>query len=196
MIFLTGLLTGLAVGLISGGVVAGALRRRNQKAAPSSPFEKRLAHLHSVLSRDKDPRDEELLSDLRTLLDLTTQGEAWPSRIPQASAADIHADVARLFDASVALLEQQHKVLKEANSITSQTSRTTLLQRRERLLAEVRVNVDYLARVAGWLDRFTREEGGHVKQMRLDLDRNLEIASRVQTRMREIEVALDTSLDS
>ncbi|MEO1482468.1 MAG: hypothetical protein AAFU77_10215 [Myxococcota bacterium] len=37
---------------------------------------------------------------------------------------------------------------------------------------------------------FSREEGGHMRQIRSDLDRNLQIADRVENRMRELESAL------
>lgn len=139
------------------------------------------------LAEDDDPRDEQLLSDLRRLSREFHRVDFWPEALTSTSTFDLMTGIETLFDGCVVSLERQVRLVDIANKMTTQEARGPLEAERERILNEVKACISQLGSIYASVQQLGRVESrpADLAQVRGELDRSLQVAARVQDRMRQ-----------
>lgn len=148
--------------------------------------ERELDRLSRRLSSDRDPRDERLLTDLRHLAKEFKNRDFWPADLSSASTFDLMHGVETLFAGCVDSLERQVRLVEIAGNMSTAEARTPLLDERERILDEVAECITQLGKMYSSIQglRGHGKENAELARVRAELDRSLEVAARVQERMR------------
>ena len=149
-----------------------------------------LRKLQRKLRRDKDPLTGKLLRQLReTHKRMDQMGILTGFRAPQWKA-DIKTKVLDLYESSVKSLENTFDVWNKAQQVSSEESKTTLLENRAKILSEVESSTTHLGKTLDQLqvsDVKTEEPENALAELRLELDRGLEVAKRVEERISELD---------
>lgn len=190
---------GLATALVAAGVFATKVLMGDESRARDALDEleaevererqEDLDELAVQLSRDSDSRDENLLRDLRRLADEFRRDDFWPSSLNSASTFDLMSGVETLFRGCVDSLERQLRLVDIARTMSTEDARRPLLDERERILAEVGQCISQLGHMYSSIQGLRGEgrESAELVKVRGELERSLEIANRVQERMRSWE---------
>jgi hypothetical protein len=187
---LVGVLAGVGTLLSSaftGGGKTAARVVEEMRQEGEAARERALDDLEQRLTADGDPRTERALRDLRQLARRLEGGDSWLADLNARSGFDILSDVNRLFQTSVGYLEKTLEIWRAAQEIGQPAARQPLLEQREHLVREIEGGVEHLAKVLTQLQALEAGAGSTsaLRQLRADLDQNLEIARRVDERMAE-----------
>ncbi|MEM6733625.1 MAG: HU family DNA-binding protein [Myxococcota bacterium] len=138
------------------------------------------------LARDSDPRDERLLQDLRKLAEEFKRDDFWPDDLSSASTFDLMSGVETLFAGCVDSLERQVRLVEIAGNMSTQEARAPLVAERERILDDVGQCITQLGKMYSSIQglRGRGRENAELARVRGELDLSLEVAARVQERMR------------
>jgi len=152
--------------------------------------------LDAELSADDDPRDEELLRDLRRLLVAIQEQGQWREHVNRAAAEDLQLGLNKLFEGSVAALRRSAELARMSREVRSDKARESLAAEREVLLADVRASVEHVARLVGELEILaTRSDdtGPDLSRIRTEIAASLEAA---HVAVAQVESFGDTTSDA
>lgn len=157
-------------------------------------WEEDLDDLDRRLRGDFDPRTEALLRKLRTIAG-EIRKDGISERIDPRTRVEISLHVDELFDGCINALEKSLVLWRKSNNVGLTHGKADLLEKREQEIDEVFQCVETLERIyAHGLDPSSEEEGqpGETEESRLarlrgELDRSLEVARRVEARMKSLE---------
>lgn len=163
--------------------------------------QRKLDDLESRLAADHDPLDEALLRDLRMiydrfrtdLADLTRPGG---DAVWRQQTIEVAGKCERLFNSCVTSLERSLELAAAAQRMNTREMQKQMLTARSRLLGEVQESVRQLAKIIDGVHALglVRDDEREMARLRQDLNQSLEVARRVEERMRNIDT--DLSNDS
>ncbi len=139
-----------------------------------------LQQLESRLKKDRDPRTERLLSQLRTLYeDLKADIEKGKITI---AAHEVLDGVNNMFHVSVKHLDRSFQLWQTASKMKG-TSRERIMQQREELIEEVATSCEYLEQTIDQLNAVaTKRNRSDLSRMRSELDETIRVARRAEER--------------
>ena len=148
--------------------------------------------LHNRLRKDKDPRDEDSLRQLRTLYRSFKQDTDWTGRLGQQSAVEITSMVEKLYKGCIMSLERSADLVEAARKLNRSKAKDGVLQAREKLLEEVFESVDQIGKTIEHVKTLRINNGGttDLARIRKELDESLDVARRVEERMQSMEQEL------
>ena len=153
--------------------------------------EGQLDALHKQLEADGDARTERMLADLRTLhqsFRAEVNDNTWSSSVPANVAFELAYKVEALFHESINCLRNTLTLGEKARNAATQTVRESLLEHRERVIADVQKTIAQLSRIYGEvLTLGTHSDETELSRLRNELDENIEFAKKVDQAMREFE---------
>ena len=137
---------------------------------------------------DDDPRPEEALRDLRSLVKAFDEAESTAGKMHLPTLVEIRAGVNELFDHCVKSLEQTDRLWEMAKQLRTPDARKALLDRRESILEDVNTTIRQLSRTLVGVQNLGAHEGSprELERLRGELDRSLEIAKTVEERVRSL----------
>ncbi|MFN0058182.1 MAG: hypothetical protein ACKVX7_06965 [Planctomycetota bacterium] len=196
----TWLLAGGVAGVLAsvGAFVTSALlrtetfARRVYEEMQSADFAAREAALNALdarLAKDRDPRDEQSLRTLRTLFAEFQKDAQLDKRVGANVAAEISGNVDRLYRESLSSLERCLELADAAGTVRAAETRRTLLEAREQVLGEIEANVAQLANTLDGLRtlKLRRHDDEDLARVRAELAESLNVATRVEDRIHELE---------
>jgi len=149
--------------------------------------EAELDSLDRRLTRDSDQRPEKFLRDLRALRGRLVRQDFFGGK--QVSP-DMLSQVHELFGMSVNAIRRTADLYETSQSLATREARDQMMLRRETILAEVGRGVQQLAATLDRLQQIAFEDDGDemhlLTRARTELDHSLEVARRVEERMREM----------
>lgn len=150
--------------------------------------ERRLDELAAGLAADDDPRDDHAFHDLRKLAAAIAEAGTSLDGGPEAAvASDIMVKVGELFDGSVRALERNLELARRARGLKSAAARKPLSAERERILAEVGATVESLSGLLAKMSVARTAGGSTLAEVRGELESTLEVARRVEERMKAFD---------
>lgn len=148
--------------------------------------ERQLDDLRERLVADRDPRDNELLDELREIVRVFRTDTGWSKRVNSIAAAEIASSVDELFAVCVRKLEASYDHLQTTKNLRAQKAKKALLDQRERLLTEVVASVHELSELLAGVYQLGisgSEEEEQATAVRSRLQQSLELARRVDAVM-------------
>lgn len=158
--------------------------------------ERRLSRLYRRLRIDGDSRSQRSLRRLRELYESFHDNAHWAAAVDRYTAVDIANSIENLFSACVDALERSLELWDTAQRIYSPAARSEVLAQREQLLTEVEQSIDQFAETVDEVHSLSSKSASaeNVSQFRQELQRNLDVARRVEERMRDLETELQEPL--
>ena len=148
-------------------------QRQEQEAA--------LDALDKKLRRDKDPRTQDLLRQLRHLY-ASFQSDAQQGKIT-GTTHPILSNVDRLFRAAVSHLERSYELWRTIKRMKGD-ARESLRQERDDIIQEVADTVEHLGRTIRQFHTFKSKEGeSELVKLRQELDETMRVARRAEERV-------------
>ena len=143
----------------------------------------RLDSLDRRLVKDRDPRDQTALRDMRVMYD-EFQKDIEGGRISRSVTAEMLAQVDEIFDACVHQLEQAFNIWRTMNNPISDKLRQQLSEQREEIISAVQESVANMALVINEI-RLVRHQSdaNELKALGRKLASHLETAKRVEERV-------------
>lgn len=173
--------------LLRGKIARAPLSTQRDGASKDLPG---VEDLMRALEADADERDEQLLKDLRVLAAEMERPGFWPASLASESRSWFGERARELFEQTVSLLEHQLEVGRLAAKLTDPEIRGMLEQERERILEQARTclrSTGHLYSTMMRLQNDAKIDPAGLEDLRTELSKNLEIASRVEKRMSEWE---------
>ncbi len=130
---------------------------------------------------------------LRALYETFKHNPQWADTVDQRSAVDIAGKVEHLFDACTRSLDRSLELWDAAQRMSTRDGRTRMLEKREKLLQEVAASVEQFATTIDSVQALTLEQQSSAAELvglREELDQSLNVARRVEERMRNLESEL------
>ena len=147
---------------------------------------KEISALRKKLIRDDDLRTQELLDALVKLTDLIKEQHASnDSNI--TDNLNILSEIDDLYSSCVSYLEQTYILFIQSGEIKIASVKESILERREKLITEVKKSVDALGQILASFNELGRSSGREGQQKRNDLIEQLEIAKRVDAEINSWE---------
>lgn len=160
--------------------------------------ETRLRTLRSQLAADRDERDEEALDDLIALVEAFKDERSIVRELDTVTATDILSGVDRLFQQCVSALEGSVRNRELIVKLSREASEPLRAQREE-VITQVQAGVRELGNILSGAQKLVaraRASDGSARAIASETDelrRSLELASRVEERMRGLGGARDYS---
>lgn len=169
---------------------------REMQIAASRAQEQSLDRLEQRLLRDGDERTENSLRELRELYRVFKDDRAWTKNLTTNTALEIAGKVDDIFEGCQGSLRRSVELWESASRMRMQETRDTLLRKRERLLNEVNESVRQLAKTVDGVETLSldKDNSEHLARLRRELDESLDVARRVEERMRKLDSDMDPSL--
>ena len=147
--------------------------------------EKRLDRLEKGLEKDGDPRTEQSLRELRVLASTFQTEGHWMTDLDTRSSFDILAGVSELFETCVRYLEITLQLWHIAQRMETKEVRQPILERRERLIKDVRESIRHTSEILARTQTVGMSESTSTSLvgLRQELDTSLEVAKQVQERI-------------
>lgn len=142
--------------------------------------DKKLDDLDKLLRTDRDPRDQNLLRDLRAAYKILKQNIK-EGRIEYILASTL-AKFDDLFESCVEALENQFELYKQSIGARGKM-RQRILEDREKEILEIQRNVEWFVDNTASLGQ--KNDDKELDELRIELDRNLEVARKVKEELRE-----------
>ncbi len=189
----------LGVGLVIGlaNLLFGAKRIREDvfhqmQLEDARAKERKLDRLYRRLRMDRDSRSQRALRQLRELYESFHRNARWTTAVDRYTAVDIANSVEKLFASCVDALERLLELGETARRVSSPSAREQVVSQREQLLTEVQQGVDELARTVDEVHTLGARTvtSENVSRFRDELQRNLDVARKVEQRMRDLEAEL------
>jgi hypothetical protein len=168
------------------------LERREQEQN-----ERKLDAFRQRLLEDDDPRNEQMLDELRRLVTTIKSGahggHGWVASMGTHVATELLPQVQHLFDECLRMLEQTLELWKTAQGVRDRGLRHPLLQQREEIFVEVQRSIASLTVLISGIQQIgtqplTGRGDTRLAQLREELDRSLAIHQRVlQEQRRALE---------
>jgi hypothetical protein len=147
----------------------------------------KLDELDELLCRDRDPRDQGYLRDLRAIYDELKEDVA-QGKLSKYVTPDTLVQLEELFQACVKSLRYSYD-LWESSKAARGGPKNKILQERENVLTEIGKSVErFTENVTTIRSLSHKTQNGDLSKLRTDLDRSLEIARRTEAEMRDISV--------
>lgn len=147
--------------------------------------ERKLDALDGKLSRDRDPRTQACLRELRLLYD-GLQRAAEKGNIT-TSSFEIIEGVGKVFDECVKQLEHSHNLWETARKMQG-PARESMLAQRDGIIQEVVTTVvDVGAMVERYLVNQSKRNRSELSKVRQELDESIEAARRAEERTADLE---------
>lgn len=147
--------------------------------------EQRLDELDEQLARDRDPRTQACLRELRALYG-SLQRAVEKGNI-NASSYEILEGVGKVFDESIKQLEHSHSLWETARRMRG-PARDSMLQQRDEVIRDVCTTVTEVGQMVDkYLLTKTRKKRSELKQLRRELDESIEAARRAEVRTAALE---------
>jgi hypothetical protein len=160
---------------------------QDQAADRVRQAEANLDALDRRLTRDSDPRPEKFLRDLRALRIRLTRQDFFGGK--QASP-EMLSQIQELFDMSVSVIRRTADLHETSQTLTTREARDQMMLRRETMLAEVGRSVNQLGATLDRLQQIALQDDGDevhlLTKARAELDQSIEVAKRVEERMRDL----------
>lgn len=199
---------GLASILLGAGLFMTRLLTGNKKATQSvlqsmqmdeiKRREKLLDDLDNRLSKDKDPRDEDLLRDLRSMIAMFQKGCDMTDPLGGKITFDILSGVDRLFRECVLHLDKTLELKENAETMATRELKKQLLVQREKMIKDIAQSIAHLGKI---LADITALDSGlddlrdsDLSRIRAELDQNLAVARKVNERMGALTDELEKEL--
>lgn len=156
--------------------------------------EKSLDSLDRRLQEDDDPRTEKLLRELRSLTATFKDGKAWSGNLGTSSAIEIESKVGELFQGCVAYLERTLELWRVAQGLDSVRGRKIILNEREKIIKDVEKSVEQLGNILASVLSLglAEKDDTELARIRGELDQSLEVARRVEERMKSFDEYKDS----
>jgi hypothetical protein len=152
--------------------------------------ERALDDLGERLMEDEDPRTEKLLQDLRVLMEVYREEQSWTKRMNAASSIEILVKVDDLFKACERSLENTLELWRTALRMTTEGAKEPILERRERIVADIGDSLEHLSRILGEIQGYGAVEenkNSEMARIRAEMEECLVVANRVEERMKSWE---------
>lgn len=150
-----------------------------------------LEDLHGRLEQDNDPRTGE---SLRMLRDLSRRIKAMKeSGAGHRPPVEIATKVEKLVQSCIMSLERSLTLWETAQGMMTDEARQSVLKRREQILEEVKISIDYLARTLDGVQALglDQRQDRKLASIRRELDESLDVARRVEERLQSLEADLE-----
>lgn len=145
----------------------------------------RLDELSDQLTKDRDPRTEKMLQDLRALVK-TFKESSHDGNLNASSLGDIRTGIEDLFEEGVKMLRKSLEFYRTARDINDTSTRETILGRREEVLNDVQKSVDQLGTLLTDIQRMDVADDSQQERIRRELKDSFEVAKRVRERMSDL----------
>ena len=145
-----------------------------------------LDRLDEQLVRDRDPRTQAALRDLRALAGAFRKGEFWKNGVNAQSRSELLGTMEEIFRQCVASLRKTIELHELARDAATDEVRRPILAQRDRIVAGVRDSVAMLAKTLRELHELSASKDGcgpGLSQLGEELTMQLDIARRVDERM-------------
>lgn len=169
------------------------IRRQQEKLLQK---ERSLDDLDRRLQQDRDPTTEHSLRQLRRLYGAFRKQSGWTESMDRRSVYDISNKVENLVQACIISLQRSLQLWQTAQGMQTETTRKSLLAKREELLVEVSNSIGQLALTVDQVQALgiDKQSGEDLARLRQELDQSLDVARRVEQRMRSLESELGGEL--
>lgn len=162
------------------------------KALQEEAFQKQaevLDDLDRRLQRDDDPRTETTLRELREIYQEFKKDASWAEGLKTRVSFEIVSKVERLFEECVKSLRRSLELWEAAEKMRTETHRKEMLESRGSLLGEISRSLEQMRKTVDSVRALRVEKGDTARhaQIREELDASLEVARRVEERMRTLE---------
>jgi hypothetical protein len=141
-----------------------------------------LDELDEQLTKDRDPRTQQLLRDLRALVRTFKDG-CYDDNLNTSSLLDITTGVEDLFDEGVKMLRKSLEFYRTARDINDTSTRETILARREEVLNDVQKSVDQLGMLLTDIQKMDVTDDSQQERIRRELKDSFDVAKKVRERM-------------
>ena len=142
----------------------------------------KLDELDDQLTKDRDPRTQKMLQDLRSLVK-TFKDSSHDDNLNTPSLLDITAGVEELFEEGVQMLRKSLEFYRTAKDFNDQSTRKTILQRREEVLDDVGKSIDQLGKLLTDIQAMDVQDHSQQDRIRQELKDSFDVAKRVRERM-------------
>ncbi len=141
-----------------------------------------------LVAADGDPRPEEALRDMRSLVKAFEELEAEVDSTRLSMVLEINEKVRDLHERTIFSLEQTLKLGAMAQRLQIKAARQPIIAQRERLVTEILAGVKQLGDAYAALQRLGTGEAmdAGLSSLRADLDASLSMAGRVEDRLRDL----------
>lgn len=196
---LAGILGGvgaLATRWIFGTEAAAAKVHAELEAEQVRAKDRQLDDLAGRLLQDEDPRTEELLGELRRLYAQFQPQGRWSNGLSLHAASEIRSQVEKLFQGCIICLERSLDLYQSSKEMETRSGKKQAKEARKRVLEEVEASIEQLARTldeVAALSLVGPDQEEHLARVRQELDQSLEVARRVEERMKSLEEDLGRS---
>lgn len=155
------------------------MKEEAEEAADST-----LDNLHERLVTDGDPRTQQLLQDMRTLVRVFKESGEW--LVTTGVTLEILSKVDELFDSCVRLLEATLRLYNVAQRIDALEFKQPLLDRRETIVGEVEETVRQLSGALAEVQTLEADStsDAQLARVRSELDTTLDVARRTNERVK------------
>lgn len=165
-----------------------ALREMEQEA--NENWTQMLDELDSRLSRDKDPRDENLLRSLRELFVTIRDDTSWRSKFDSVTVSKLYGALNESFNISIEKLREALVCQQKASETNHEKVKALLLKEREALLKDVKYYVEEFESIFQEL-RGVQNESADPSHCLMRLKQTLEIGKQVRDTMQSRGLSLD-----
>ncbi len=155
-----------------------------------------LDDLDRRLQRDDDPRTETTLRELREIYEEFKKDASWAEGLKTRVSFEIASKVERLFEECVNSLRRSLELWEVAEKMRTETLRKEMLESRSSLLGEISRSLEQMQKTVDSVHALRLEKSDTTRhaQIREELDASLEVARRVEERMRSLEHDLGDAL--
>ncbi len=155
-----------------------------------------LDELDRRLRRDEDPRTENTLRELRDVYESFKTDTSWAEDLDTRVSFEIVTRVERLFKECVNSLRRSLELWETAEKMRTEEIRSNVLESRGALLEEISRSLERLKKTVDSVHVLRLEKGSKAQhaQIRRELDASLEVARRVEERMRDLEADIGDPL--
>lgn len=144
-----------------------------------------LDELDEQLTRDRDPRTQKMLRDLRSLV-TTFKDNSYNDNLNTSSLLDITTGVEELFEEGIKMLRKSLEFYRTARDFNDKSTRETILQRREGVLTDVGKSIDQLGKLLTDIQGMDVQDHSQQDRIRQELKDSFEVAKRVRERMSDL----------
>lgn len=156
--------------------------------------DKELDVLDEKLTRDRDPRDQTYLRNLRALYK-SFQEDLRKGNVSEYVPAETIEQIGKLFDACVGSLEQSFRLWENSRDLENSDFKKKVLEERNRIIEEVGKTVETVSETINQVRSMSLgSEGQDLAKMRSQLADGIEIARRTEKRVQAMERS-DMNLD-
>jgi len=146
-----------------------------------------LDELDALLCKDRDPRDQGFLRDMRAIYD-ELKGDIEQGKLSSYVTPETLVQLEELFQACVKSLRYSYDLWETSKSAKGRP-KDKILQEREQVLQEIGKSVErFTENVTSIRSLSHKTKNGDLSQLREQLDRSLEIARRTEMQMRDVSV--------